>query len=137
MMDFIPYIQFDGNCAEAFSFYAELLDGEVDFMMTYADGPDDMPVPEEAKNKVMHAQANFGTAMMMGTDAVTMPYTKPAGITVSLQIDDVVEAQRIFAGLAEGGTIGMALEETFFALAFGAVTDRFGVPWQVNVNRPD
>jgi len=80
----------------------------------------------------MHARLQVGDALLMASDAPPGRFTPAQGISVSLQLTDPAEAERIFHGLAEGGEVTMPIEPTFWALRFGMVTDRFGIPWMVN-----
>ena len=68
----------------------------------------------------------------MGSDAPPGRYEEPKGFSVSLQIKDPADAERIFRALAEKGTVRMPLEKTFWAQRFGMLVDRFGIPWMVN-----
>jgi PhnB protein len=55
---------------------------------------------------------------------------------VAVQVETPDEAERLFAALAEGGTVQMPIGETFWAVRFGMLTDRFGVPWMINCEKP-
>lgn len=136
-MKITPYLSFDGCCAEAFGFYADLLGGKIGIMMTFKDAPEPMcaDVPGWA-DKVMHAELTIGDHVLMGSDPPPAWRRDMQGISISLQIDDVAEAERAFGSLAEGGTVTMPLEETFWAKRFGMVTDRFGTPWMINCDKP-
>jgi PhnB protein len=136
MMKMNPYLTFDGQCEEAFKFYADVLGGKIDAIMPFKGTPAEEHMPPESRDKVMHASMTFGGGVLMGTDAPPA-YRKPIqGMSVSLQLTDPQEAERLFTALAEGGTVTMPMEETFWALRFGAVTDRFGTPWMINCDRP-
>ncbi len=126
-----PYLNFNGNCGEAFQFYAKVLGGKDLRVMTFADAPPDMPVPPEVKNQVMHARFSVGSDAIMGSDSPGDRYNKPQGYAVSVHTDTPEDAERIFASLSEGGTVGMAIAETFFAKRWGMTTDRFGTHWMV------
>jgi PhnB protein len=89
-------------------------------------------VPADWLNKIMHARLEVGDEALMGSDAPPDRYQRPRGITVSLQTNDPAEAERIFSALAEGGTVNMPLQETFWAIRFGMLVDRYGIPWMVN-----
>jgi PhnB protein len=136
MMKMNPYLTFDGQCEEAFKFYADVLGGKIDAIMPFKGTPAEEHMPPESRNKVMHASLTFEGGVLMGTDAPPA-YRKPVqGMSVSLHLTDPQEAERLFTALAEGGTVTMPMEETFWALRFGAVTDRFGTPWMVNCDKP-
>ncbi len=135
-MQINPYLNFNGNCGEAFQFYTKVLKGKNLMIMTFADAPPGMPVPPESKNQVMHARFNVGDFTIMGSDAPGGRYNKPQGYAVSIGVDTPEEADRIFKALSEGGNIGMPIAETFWAKRFGMVTDRFGTHWMVNCEKP-
>jgi PhnB protein len=80
----------------------------------------------------MHSELHLGDKVIMGSDAPPQWYTAPGGFSVSLGFDEVEEGQRVFDALAEGGTVKMPLQETFWAKGFGMLIDRFGTPWIVN-----
>ena len=146
-MQFIPYLKFDGNCAEAFAFYAKLLKGNIVYQGTFGEVPPDAgmpPLPEAAKSRVMHVHLQVGQQALMGSDTLPIApgqdpaacgggYQTPQGLWVSIQVQDATEGQRVFDGLAQGGTVTMPFDKTFWSAGFGMVTDRFGTPWMVNV----
>lgn len=127
------YLIFDGNCEEAFKRYAEVLRGNIPMLMHFGDAPDQSQMPPGSSNLVMHVRLEVGDQVLMGSDnCPPMPYEGTKGVSVSLNVDSKVEAKRIFDALSEGGQVGMPLQQTFWAAAFGMFTDRFGVPWMVN-----
>lgn len=135
-MQINPYLQFDGTCEEAFRFYARCLGGEIGFMMRYREAP----IPPEhthpaMADKVIHARLVVREAVLMGSDAPLGVHQKPQGFTVSVSVDEPAEADRIFGALAEGGTVRMAIGETFWARRFGMLVDRFGTPWMINCEK--
>ena len=89
-------------------------------------------VPADWQDKVMHGSLTIGDQVLMGADVAPDRYEEPKGFSLSLQMKDTAEAERIFRELAEGGRVLMPLEKTFWAARFGVLVDRFGVPWQVN-----
>jgi PhnB protein len=90
-------------------------------------------MPDGWRDKVMHAQLRVGDRVLMGADMPPDWFKQPQGFSVSLNLGDVEAAKRIFARLAEGGTVGMEFQETFWAKGFGMLTDRFGIPWMLNI----
>ncbi|MNZ97182.1 hypothetical protein D3C78_1164070 [compost metagenome] len=144
-MQFIPYLNFDGNCAEAMAFYAQLFGGKIMHQMTFGEMPpgEDMPaLPDSAKSLIMHAHLQIGEQALMASDAMpTVPgatevcaggYLKPQGLWVSISVDSAAEGQRVFDALAPGGQVTMPYAATFWSPGFGMVTDRFGTPWMLN-----
>lgn len=126
-----PYLQFDGHCREAFAFYQTVLGGEITTMMAFGERPE-MQTPADWNDKILHATLKIGDEELLGADAFPGGYQTPQGFEVTIALDDLDEATRIFAWLREGGNVRMPLQEVFWAKAFGMVTDRFGVPWIIN-----
>jgi len=130
-----PYLTFDGNCEEAFGAYAKILGGDIVAMMPYEGSPAEVSAPAEWRKKIMHARLVFGDNVLMASDAPPGRFQKMQGVSVTLNIKDRVEAERVFNALAEGATVTMPLAETFWAVKFGMLTDRFGTPWMINCEK--
>jgi PhnB protein len=131
-MQLNAYLVFDGQCEAAFKFYEKVLGGKILGMFTHAGTPAAEHVPPEWLNKIMHVTLKVGDSVLMGSDAPPDRYKKPEGFTVNIAINDVAEAERIFHALAENGTVGMPIQQTFWAERWGMLTDRYGIPWMVN-----
>jgi PhnB protein len=131
-MQLNPYLSFSGQCEEAFKFYQQCLGGNIQTMMTWGDSPMADQVPSEWRDKVIHATLIVGDTALLGSDAPPDRYEKPRGFSVTIQINDPAEAERIFHALAEEGTVQMPIQQTFWAALFGMCVDRFGTPWMVN-----
>jgi PhnB protein len=127
-----PYLTFDGQCEEALKSYAQILGGRIEVMMPHRGTPAEGHVPPESLDRIMHGRIVLGDDVLMGSDALPGQYQKPHGFSVSLQIKDPAEAERVFHALAEGGEVHMPIQETFWAARFGMLVDRFGIPWMVN-----
>jgi PhnB protein len=129
----IPYLAFDGNCAEAMRFYGQVLGGKLD-LMTFGQSPMAEQTPASARNQIMHARlALEGNGSLYAGDCPPgMPYQGIHGVSMALNFDTVAQADRVFNALAEGGKVTMALGSTFWAKRFGMVTDKFGCPWIIN-----
>jgi PhnB protein len=132
-----PYLTFYGRCEEALTFYQEKLGAEVVLKMRFDEAPQDVAqtAPEHAK-KIMHASLKIGSSILMASDGDMSKPAAHAGFSISIQTEDVAAGEKAFNGLAEGGSIRMPWGPTFWALGFGLVTDKFGIPWMVNVERP-
>jgi len=130
-----PHLSFDGRCEAAFRFYERSLGGKILMMMTHGDSPMAEQTQPEWRSKIMHATIEVGGQVLMGGDPSPEKYQKPQGFGIALQIDRAEEADRIFALLAENGTVQMPLQETFWALRFGALVDQFGIPWLINCEK--
>jgi PhnB protein len=128
------YLFFDGTCAEAMRFYARTLGGQLD-MMTHAQSPIAGQTPAGNAERIMHARLRLDDRSLMASDTMTgQPYAGMKGFALSLIYPTAAEAKRIFDALADGGQVTMPLQKTFWAEAFGMLTDRFGTPWMVNGN---
>lgn len=129
------YLNFNGQCEEAFKFYEKLLGGKIEFIMTFKEMPAGGQVPEGWGNKIMHVRMSTPGGILMGSDAPPGHHQKPQGFFVSISVDNPAEADRIFQELASGGTVVMPIAETFWARRFGMAVDRFGIPWMVNCEK--
>ena len=131
-----PYLNFNGNCGEAFQFYAKVLGGKDLRTMTFRGSPMAAQMPDNEKDWIMHARFTLGAYTIMGSDSPGGRYSKPKSFAVSIDVDTPEDAERIFGALSQGGDIGMPIAETFWAKRFGMVTDKFGTPWMVNCEKP-
>ncbi|ALN60426.1 VOC family protein [Lysobacter enzymogenes] len=132
-MQLTTYLSFDGDCREAFETYQTILGGKIHALMPFGDNPGCEGLAAAEREKIMHGCYELDGFMLMGTDATEQyPYQGVKGAHVTLSLNDPEQAARIFKALAQGGKIEMPLQETFWALAYGILTDRFGVPWMVN-----
>jgi PhnB protein len=130
----IPYLGFDGNCAEAMRFYETALGGKLEILMSGADLPVAAQIPQESAHRIVHARLALpGGGYLYGGDApMQRPFQGIRGASVTLNFDSVAEAQSVFDKLGVGGKVGMPMAPTFWARTFGMLTDRFGTPWIVN-----
>jgi PhnB protein len=128
------YVNFAGNCADAFRFYEKHLGGTIGMMMTHGQAPDQSRINPEWTNAVLHARVSIGGTELMGAD---IPSAQPMrSAYLSLGVDSDAEAERIFSALSDGGEIFMPIQETFFATRFGQLRDRFGINWMIIHERP-
>jgi PhnB protein len=130
------YLNFPGNCAEAFKAYEKILGGKIAMMMTARGTPMESQVGPDLLDKIMHARMTVGNATIMGSDAPPSHFLAPQGFSINVGVDTAAEADRIYAALAEGGKQTMPIAETFWAHRFGMCVDRFGTPWMVNCEKP-
>lgn len=137
-MKIIPSLSFNGQCREAFEFYARVLGGEIISAFPYGEGPPDMPVGPQYKDWLMHAWLQIGDEAIMGADMDkdwAPNIDKPKnGFDVAVHTDDVDEARAWFEGLSEGGKVIMPFQATFWSPGYGSFIDKFGIPWMVNTN---
>jgi PhnB protein len=139
MLGVKPYIAFKGNCEEAINFYKDKLGAEVLFSQTYGDSPMKDHVIEKNYGKIMHTSIKIGDSVVMACDNVFDENPTTIGNNISLAIggNDPVQADQLFDQLAEGGLVTMPMQETFWAQRFGMLTDKFGINWMFNVEKPE
>src|SRR5262245_54062309 len=123
-----PYLNFNGQCKEAFEFYAKVLGGKIEGMMTWGESPAAEHTAPEMRDRIIHASMVVGDQILMASDSPPEYFEKAQGISVTINLTDTQEGERIFNALAENGTVRMPFEKTFWAEGFGMVTDRFGTP---------
>lgn len=130
-----PYLNFNGNAEEAFTFYKSVFGGEFDAVMRFKDMPAEYQTNESESNKIMHISLPVGEhTVLMGSD-VPEAFGKAVVGThahISIRAQTEEEARRIFNGLAEGGSVAMPLEQAFWGDLFGMLKDQFGVQWMMS-----
>lgn len=129
------YLNFNGNCREAVEFYAEVFGTEKPHIMTFGDTPPnpEYPLPEEAKNLVMHTRLTINGSIVMFSDTFPgSPFVLGNNISLSVVSHNEDEIKSIFHKLKEDGTVNMELQETFWSKCYGQITDKFGIEWQLN-----
>jgi PhnB protein len=131
-MELSTYLAFKGECEAAFRFYEQSLGGTLGPVFRYAGTPLANQVPADWQDKVMHASLTLGGQMLMGADVAPDGYQEPKGFSLSLQLKDAAEAERLFRQLSANGKILTPLEKTFWAERFGVVVDPFGITWLIN-----
>ena len=137
MITINPYLCFNGNCEEAFAFYKSIFGGEYQVFSRFKDMPA-MPgqeIPDAVKERLMHVSLPISKEInLMGSDSNPMMGDVKFGQQISLSVNTTSkeEADRIFNGLASGGTITMPIAETFWGAYFGMLTDKFEIIWLVN-----
>ena len=129
------YVNYKGNCREAFRFYEKHLGGKITMLSTFKDLPDSSNIPEERKNDILHARLELGGTVLMGSD---IPHAEPMrSAYLSLSVDSDEEAERIYSLLLEGGEIFMKMDKIFFASRFAMLRDKFGTNWMLlHENQP-
>ena len=131
------YVTFGGRCEEALEFYKASLGAEVTDLVRWKDNPDQgMKTPPGYAEKIMNAAFRIGDTELMADDGMGESLAEFKGMTLALEVVDDAEAQRVFAALSESGTVSMPLMKTFWTSSFGMLTDKFSVPWMVNVAAP-
>lgn len=129
------YLNFDGNTREAVEFYAKVFETETPQMMTFGDSPQDpsFPLPEEAKNRIMHARLEAAGGVLMFSDTFPgMPFTQGNNISLTVTSPDEESIKTWFAKLSDGGKVNMELQKTFWSKCYGSLQDKFGIEWQLS-----
>jgi PhnB protein len=134
-MEIQPYVFFDGRCEEALNFYTDKLGAEVLFKMQYKDAPPDAGHKLDPKfdNQVMHASVKVGSTILMASDNCMSESVTHEGFSLSLTANDLAHGEKLFNALAEGGTVNMPWQATFWTEGFGMLTDKFGIGWMVTI----
>ncbi len=135
-MHFYPYLNFDGTCRDAFTWYQGIFGGELTILGPEVAGGD---VPPEFADRVIHAALVMPTgALLMASDTQPGQHRTAQGTYVNVSTPDTDEARRVWNALAENAVeIESDLQEVFFSPAFGVLTDRYGTPWMVSAPSPD
>ncbi|RBP93196.1 PhnB protein [Cytobacillus firmus] len=126
------YLNFEGNTREAIEFYVKAFELEMPEITTFGDAPQspEYPLPEEAKNLVMHSSLNIcGSNVMFSDTFPGMPFTVGNNINLAVVINNLDNLRKYFNNLQDGGTVTMELQETFWSKSFGQLTDKFGINW--------
>lgn len=131
------YLNFDGNCEEAFHFYKSVFGGEFSYIGRFGEMPssDDYKVADSDKDKIMHVSLPIGTSILMGSDCGgdwAPTFVQGNNFSVSVSAESKDEADQIFKALAEGGKVTMPLENTFWGDYFGMLTDKFNINWMMS-----
>jgi PhnB protein len=130
------YLNYGGNCEQAFRFYEQHLGGKITMMMTHGQHPNPNDVSPDRKNAILHARMNIGETELMGADVPPERFQPMRSVYLSLTVSSIDEAERIYALLSDGGEIFMGMQETFFAFRFGMLRDKFGTSWMILHERP-
>jgi PhnB protein len=130
------YLNFGGNCEEAFTFYQQHLGAKLQFLMRHSEVPGGSQAPPEWQNKVLHADLSIGGTSLLGADVSPDRFQPMRSAYMTLTFDNTPETERVYNLLAEGGDIFMPMDESFFAHRFAMLRDRFGVSWMLLHPKP-
>lgn len=132
----VPYLNFEGQAREAFTFYAQALKGEIVHLQTFGEVMPDVDAAD--KDRVMHAILKAGelTIMTSDTRCSDQPLSKGEMISLSINFTDETSINHCYEALSEGATIVMPLQDTFWNARFGILKDRFGIQWMFNYDKP-
>ena len=129
-----PYLHFNGNCREAMTFYKDCLGGELN-LMTIGDSPMASNMPAEMHQNIMHAQLKTNSLVLLASDMGEAQAVKGNMLSLLLDCTSQEEIQDLFTKLSAGGTVGHALEVTFWGATFGDLTDKYGINWMLNFDK--
>lgn len=131
------YLNFGGNCEEAFRFYEKHQGAKITMLLTHEQQPEAGNVPPNWKKAILHARIAFEDVELYASDVPADRFQPMRSAYLSLALDSSTEAERVHALLSEGGQIFMPMQETFFAHRFSMLRDRFGTHWMILHQRPD
>lgn len=135
-MQLHTYLNYGGNCEQAFRFYEQHLGGKITMMMRHGEQPNQSGVSPEWKNAILHARISIGGTELLGADIPPDRFQPIRSAYLSLTVSSIEEAERIYALLSSGGQIFMPMEETFFAYRFAMFRDQFGTSWMLLHQKP-
>jgi PhnB protein len=132
---FIPYITLNGNAAEAVEFYAKVFEATNKGVMRFGDMPNpEFPVPEEARNRVLHAELDIdGNTVFLSDTFPGSHFVLGNQLAIAVMFKDEQRIKAIYGRLSDGGTVLMELQQTFWSPAYAMVSDKFGVLWQLTL----
>ena len=131
------YLNYGGNCEQAFRFYEQHLGGKITMMMRHGEQPNAGNVPANWRNAVLHARIEFGKTVLMGADIPPDRFQPMRSAYLTLTADSAEQAELLYALLTDSGQIFMKMEETFFASRFAMLRDKFGTSWMLLHERPE
>lgn len=134
-MELSYYLNFDGQCQDAFRFYEKTLGGKIQAMMPFEGSPMANQIPAEWGKKIMHARMTVGDQVLMGSDPPPAHRSTPQGFAICIGVKSAADADRIFQALSENGKVTMPIKETFWAVRYGMLIDQYGIPWMVNCEK--
>ncbi|MFJ8268467.1 VOC family protein [Peribacillus asahii] len=130
----IPYLVMNGNAKEAIEFYEKALDAQVLFIQSFGEMPEnpEYPLPAEAKDRISHATLKVGETELMFSDTFPgQPHQSGSQVTICISTNDAEKSRKMYEALQQDGQVIMPLQETFFSPAYGNVTDKFGINFQI------
>ena len=130
------YLNFGGNCEEAFEFYEKHLGGKITMKTRFADAPDPGTVPDGWGKAIMYVTMKLGQTEIMASDVPPERFQPMRSVYLSLSVESTEEAERVHNLLSGGGQIFMPMQETFFAKRFSMLRDRFGTSWMIIHEKP-
>lgn len=137
------YLNFDGNCEEAFNFYKSVFGGDFMYLGRFGEMPAEESMPplkKEMENRVMHVSLPISKeTILMGSDTGDWGPKHVVGnnFSISINTDTKEEADRIYKKLSDGGQSVMPMGDVFWGAYFGMLTDKYGINWMVSKELKD
>jgi PhnB protein len=135
-MRLTTFLNYGGNCEQAFRFYEQHLGGEITMMMRRAEQPEQPLTWPGWEQSIQYAIMKIGETELMASDVSPAIFQPMRSAYLSLTVDGADEAERVYVLLSDGGEVFMPMEETFFAHRFGMLRDRFGTSWMILALKP-
>jgi PhnB protein len=124
------YLNFDGNCREAMTFYGQCVEAKPNFTPFSAGPPEISAMAKDAPDRILHAELSAGPVTLMACDTLPgMPFHQGNNFSICLDCESQIEMERVFTALGENGKITMPMQEAFWGGRFGMLTDQFGISW--------
>lgn len=134
-----PYINFNGNAEEAFTFYKSVFGGEFGTIMRFKDlASAEFPVPESEADKILRITLPIGGNVLVANDVPEAmgPVSENENRSkIAVSTESREEADRIFAGLTEGAAIEMPMSDSPWGTYFGMFRDKYGIEWTIEFNQ--
>jgi PhnB protein len=131
------YLNFDGNCREAMTFYGRCLEAEPNFTPFSAGPPEISAMAKDTPDRILHAELSIGPVTLMASDTLPgMPFHQGNNFSICLDCESQTEMERVFTALGENGEITMPMHEAFWGGRFGMLTDQFGISWMFSFRAP-
>ena len=134
MKSITPYLFFPGNCEEALTFYKDVFGGEITSIQRFGDAS--MPVEDNYKQKIMHAELSFNGMKLMFSDGAPHKNITPGdNVHMNLEFDDETAMRLIWGKMEAEGNVHMSLQDTFWGAIFGQLEDKFGIRWMMSCQK--
>lgn len=135
MKTLVPYLTFEGNCRTAMEFYQKVFNPELFTLQTFEEAHQE--VAEAFKKNIIHSELKAEDVHFMASDGMVGWKAIPGNnVTLTVDLSDGKEQEKIWKELSEGGQITMPMQDTFWGARFGMLIDRFGIQWMLNYTKP-
>ena len=130
-----PYLNFNGQCREALTFYQQCLEGDLE-LQKVAESPMATRMPSEKGPLILHgALVKNGAVLLMGSDMIGNNLQPGNSVNLCLNCTSDQEINTLFDRLSAGGQVKVPLHQSFWGATFGEVRDKFGMIWMLNYTR--